>query len=119
MSEIELMRQIQLKASEQGHRLFRNNVGVGWVGQQVRVSRPGMVMMRPGDVLLREARVLHAGLCQGSSDQIGLTNKGIFVAVEVKAQKKDPTNVQESFLDMVKRMGGIGIVAKTLDDFKV
>lgn len=128
MSETELMRKIQLKASELGHRLWRNNVGIGWVGQQVRMSRPGMVMMREGDILLRSARPLHAGLCPGSSDLIGVTAirvlpemvgeiVGVFTAVEVKAQKKNPTDVQESFLDMVKRMGGRGIVAKTLDDF--
>lgn len=121
MSEIELMRQIQLKASELGHRLFRNNSGVGWAGEQVRVSRPQMVMMREGDVLIRNARALHAGLATGSSDLIGIAGDGSgrFIACEVKAPKKHPTETQESFLEMVRRLCGIGIVAKTLEDFKV
>lgn len=130
MSEIELMRQIQLRASELGHRLFRNNSGVGWAGEQVRVGKPTMVMMREGDVLIRNARALHAGLAPGSSDLIGITcgpvlpgmvgmNIGIFTAVEVKAMKKNPTDTQESFIDMVKRLGGIGIVAKTVEDYNV
>lgn len=117
MSEVELMRAIQMKASELGHRLFRNNVAVGWVGKQVRVSHPQMVMMRPGDVLLKEARPLHAGLCVGSSDNIGLTSAGQFLAVESKSLKGRPSNDQESFIDMVKRMNGIGVIARSVEDF--
>jgi hypothetical protein len=119
MSEIELMRAIQLRASEMGHRLFRNNVGMGWVGPQVRVSHSQMIMMHPGDMLIRRAMVLHAGLAEGSSDLIGLTDTGRFLAVEVKAPKGKLREGQESFLEMVQRLGGIGIVAKSVEDFKV
>jgi len=117
MSEMELMRAIQVQASTLGHRLFRNNSGVGWAGEQVRVHKPTMVLMKEGDVLIRGARALHAGLCPGSSDLIGLTNQGRFLACEVKSPKKSPTTGQESFLEMVRRMGGIGIVVKTPEDF--
>lgn len=117
MSEVELMRAIQMRASELGHRLFRNNVGTGWVGPQVRVSHPQMIMMRPGDVLLRSSQPLHSGLCVGSSDLIGLTDKGRFLAVEVKAPKGRPSGGQESFIDMVKRFGGVGVIAKSVEDF--
>lgn len=119
MSEIELMRRIQMMASDLGHRLFRNNVGTGWVGSQVRVSRPTMVMMNEGDVLIKKGAALHSGLCVGSSDLIGLTSTGKFIACEVKAPKGRMREGQESFIDMVKRLGGIGIVAKTLEDFKI
>lgn len=119
MSEVELMRAIQMKASDMGHRLFRNNVGTGWVGQQVRVSQPTMVMMAPGDVLVRKASPLHSGLCVGSSDLIGLTKIGLFLAVEVKAPKGRFQPNQPSFIEQVRGMGGIGIVARTLEDFKV
>jgi len=119
MTEIDLLRQLQLKASNLGHRLFRNNSGVGWAGQQVRVNRPQMVMMHPGDVLVRSARALHAGLSPGSSDLIGLTNQGRFLAVECKSDRGKPTPGQESFIDMVNRLGGIGIVARSVEDFKI
>jgi hypothetical protein len=119
VTEIELMRLIQIDASNQGHRLFRNNVAQGWVGQQVRVSHTQMVMVHPGDIVLRGARVLHAGLCEGSSDLIGISDTGRFLAVEVKAPKGRVTEGQESFLEMVQRLGGIGIVAKTVEDFTV
>jgi len=119
MSEIDLVRRVQLKASELGHRLWRNNSGVGWAGEQVRVNRPTMIMMRPGDVLVRSARALHAGLAEGSSDLIGLTNIGTFLAVECKSERGKPTSGQESFIDMINRLGGIGIIAKSVDDFNV
>lgn len=113
------MRAIQIKATEQGHRLWRNNVGTGWVGPQVRVHGPTMVMMHEGDVLLRKASALHAGLCVGSSDLIGITNRGLFLATEVKAPKGRLEPGQPSFIDQVRSMGGIGIVARTLEDFHV
>lgn len=119
MSEINLMREIQLRASELGHRLWRNNVAQGWVGEQTRVGTPTMVRMYPGDVLIRSARSLHAGLAPGSSDLIGLTSAGRFLAVEVKAPKGRATEGQESFIEQVQRMGGIGIVAKSVDDLRI
>lgn len=119
MSEIDLVRQLQLEASSRGHRLWRNNSGVGWVGPQVRVTHPMMVMMYPGDVLLRKARALHAGLAPGSSDLIGLTSSGQFLAVEVKMPKKQATTGQKSFLETIQDLGGHGILARTIDDFKI
>lgn len=118
MSEIDLMRRIQFKASDLGHRLWRNNVGTGWVGPQTRVSTPTMVMMYPGDVLVRKASALHAGLCMGSSDLIGLTNKGQFIAAEIKAPKGRFQKDQPSFLEQVRSMGGLGIVARSEDDLR-
>lgn len=119
MSEVDLMRQIQLRASELGARLFRNNSGVGWAGEQVRVNRPMMVLMLPHDVLVRKARALHAGLCPGSSDLIGLTKEGRFLAVEVKSDRGRATEGQESFIDMVNRLQGIGIIARKVEEFNV
>lgn len=119
MSEVELMRAIQIKASDLGHRLWRNNNGLGWVGPQVRVSHPQLLMVRPGDVLIRGAMPLHAGLIEGSSDLIGLTAAGQFLAVEVKTPKGLVREGQESFIAQVKRMGGIGLIARSVEDFKV
>lgn len=119
MSEVDIMRLIQIKASDLGHRLWRNNLGDGWVGAQTRVSRSQMVMVHPGDVVIRSARVLHAGLVTGSSDLIGLTNTGRFIACETKTPKGHVTEGQESFIDQIKRMGGIGIIARSVEDFQI
>lgn len=121
MSEVDLVRNLQFKASELGHRLWRNVVSQAWVGAQIRVSRPQMIMMQPGDLLLRGAKPIHAGLAVGSSDLIGIAGDGSgrFLAVEAKMPKGRVSDQQESFIEQVNRMGGIGIVAKTLEDFKV
>jgi hypothetical protein len=95
MSEIDLMRQIQFRASELGHRLWRNNVGFC------------------NDPKLR------FGLCPGSSDLIGISKDGRFIAVEVKTSKGRTSPGQESFIQVVRRLGGIGIIARKVEDFNV
>ncbi len=119
LAEIDLVKQLQIRASELGHRLWRNNSGVGWAGGQVRVSEPTMVFMRPGDVLVRQARALHAGLAPGSSDLIGLTAQGRFIAVECKSERGRATEGQENFLETVHRLGGLGILARVVADLVV
>lgn len=54
----------------------------------------------------------------GSSDIIGVTKYGRFIAVEVKHGKNKPTEAQEMFIEDVTRRGGIGFVAWSLDDVR-
>ena len=72
-SEMNTLRGILLHCGRGATRLFRNNVAGAWVGQSRRFSRAETVVVQPGDVLIRNARPLHAGLCEGSSDLIGWT----------------------------------------------
>ena len=44
--------------------------------------------------------------------------RGCFVAVECKRPGKRPTAEQQSFLDLVRRQGGIAIVAHGLEDLE-
>lgn len=126
--ESELGRRIQVALSSIGARLFRNNVALGWVGNQVvRVSRPTPVTLCPGDVLIRNARPLHAGLCEGSSDYIGfnpitITSEmvgarvAVFVAVEVKTATGRPSQAQKNFIEAVKSAGGVAFVARSPEE---
>jgi hypothetical protein len=74
-------------------RLFRNSTGVA----------------RADD------RTIRYGLCRGSADLIGICD-GRFIAVEVKSAKGRLTTEQAAFLGMVRSLGGIAIVARSVDD---
>lgn len=100
-------------------RMFRNNVGVGWIGQQL--------VTRPGTVLLKDARPLHAGLCEGSSDLIGYTTIevtpemvgrqiAVFTALEVKTPTGRATPKQLNFIEQVRKSGGIAGIARSPEE---
>ena len=118
--------EILMDMSKAGSTVFRQNVGKGWVGRSEvfrKVTRR-METFNPGDVLIRNARVLHAGLCVGSSDVIGWTpvtitadmvgqTVAVFTAVEVKTATGKPSEEQERFIAAVQRRGGRAGIART------
>lgn len=108
MSERELIALLRVKATEMGWRLFRNVTAMAWAGKTVNRT--------PRSVTIADPYPIHAGLCVGSSDLIGFTDTGRFVAVEVKTAKGITTKEQQAFLQTVIRAGGIGIVARSVDD---
>jgi len=100
MLEADIMRQEQLKASERGDRLFRNNVGV---------------------LIDRRGTPVHFGLHIGSGDLIGwrrveITQEmvgktmAIFHSAEIKTKKGKLTQAQIDWRDAVNAAGGIGEV---------
>ena len=96
VTEAELMRDIQLALSQDGHRVFRNNIGV------CKDER---------------GNYIRYGVCNpGGSDLIGWTKDGRFLAVEVKSAKGRLTATQESFLKNVNEAGGVGICARSVQD---
>lgn len=119
MTEANLMRAILLACSRGTTRLFRQNVGQGWTGNATHIARPTVVTLLPGDVVIRNARPLHAGLCTGSSDLIGWTQRdgaALFTAVEVKTSTGRATAEQQSFIAAVQAAGGIAGVARSVDE---
>ena len=124
-AESDLLRQIlRTHGARPDMRLFRNNVGQAWVGEAQRIDRPHQtVWLNPGDVVLRNARPLHAGLCPGSPDLVGWrvvqTDRGPvaqFAGVEVKTGRQRPTKAQRQFLDTLTAFGGLAVVARDPDD---
>lgn len=106
MSEQQEQQRIRLELSRGPVRLWRNNTGV---------------------LLDRNGRPVQFGLCKGSSDLIGLRSITIgpehigqtiaaFVALEVKGPRGRLTAEQEAFLAMVKEMGGLAGVARSVED---
>ena len=104
MRESSLQAEIMLALCEAGHTIWRQNTGLAWVG----VAHP----IKSGDVLLTKPRRLHVGLMRGSSDLIGITKDGHFLAVEVKTKTGTVTQEQRQFIEIVKRCGGRAGVAR-------
>ena len=61
----------------------------------------------------RQGRIVRYGLCNGSSDLIGLAPDGIFFAVEVKTATGKPTPEQLTFIAAIRRQGGRAGVARS------
>ena len=123
MSEHVIQQQILLAHGSGTTRLWRNNVGTGWAGQATKVTggnlRAVSQALRPGDVVIRQGRPLHAGLCVGSSDLIGYRQvDGVaqFVALEVKSATGRATKEQVQFLDHIQAAGGLAGIARSVDD---
>ena len=119
MKESNIQREIMCAVSQLGTRVFRNNVGKAWIGQSSRLES--------GDVLIRNPRRFHAGLCEGSSDLIGwhpllITEEhigktlAVFTGIEVKTKTGRLRPAQAKFVSNVTRSGGICFVARSVDD---
>lgn len=119
---------IMLAVGRGATRLWRNNVAMAWAGSGIRkITRRQMVECGPGDVVVRQARPIHAGLCKGSSDLVGLTSVvvtpdmvgrrvAVFVAIEAKTGKGRPTKDQRQFVEFVNTMGGRAGVAWSAEE---
>ena len=123
MSEQITQQRILLACGSGATRLWRNNVGTGWAGQATKVTsgnRQAIAQaLRPGDVVIRQGRPLHAGLCVGSSDLIGYRQvDGVaqFVAFEVKSPTGRATKEQTQFLDHITRAGGCAGIVRSVED---
>jgi hypothetical protein len=109
-TEATIMRQIQLAASRLGNRLWRNNVGVGWVGWSRRITAQGQYTLMPGDVVVRAARPLHAGLAVGSGDLIGYTmidDLPVFTSIECKSATGSSSEAQIAWHKFISAEGAI------------
>ena len=125
MSEQEIQQRILLACSKGPSRLWRTNVALAWTGQAQQIKQRGRLLLDPGDVVIRNARPLHSGLCRGSADLIGLRSitigpehlgqrLAVFAAVEVKSATGRPTPEQLAFIDVVQQMGGFAGVARSV-----
>jgi hypothetical protein len=118
-NEGRIQRDIMLAASAAGWTTWRTNTGQAWTGDVSRLA--------DGSILIRNPRPLHAGLCTGSADLIGLRPVVVtapmvgatlaqFIALEVKGPRGRVTAEQERFLAFVRSKGGLAILARSADD---
>ena len=106
--ETRIQNRILLALSEAGCTVWRNETAGAWVGKQIH---------RDGDqVTLTNAHMMTFGLAVGSSDIIGITPEGLFLAVEVKTLKGRPTKEQLRFIEAVRAAGGIAGIARSVEE---
>ena len=118
MRESAVLHRILLACSREATRLFRCNSGVAWQGkgEAIRVAQARLVMVYPGDVVLRSAQPLKMGLTTGCSDLIGWTQRdgvAIFTAIECKSDTGRIRPEQITFIEQVRSAGGIAGVARS------
>lgn len=120
MSETDLTRKIQVSVTDADTRIFRNNVGTAWQGR--------ITHNRDGSITIYNPRPVHFGLCEGSSDLIGLRSVevtpamigqrvAVFVALEIKTSATARrTDEQINFVAMVNALGGRAGFASSVDE---
>lgn len=115
--EGDLIKNIQVELSKVGARLFRNNTGQAWVGKVLQIKAVDSGQFKPGSyIALEHARPFHAGLCEGSSDLIGWSDDGRFVAIEVKTKNTRRTDAQRNFIHQVNLAGGIAFFCYSVEE---
>lgn len=106
--ESNIEKAVMIALSKAGCVVFKNEVGGGYVGK---------MLYRDGtSVTLRDARYIKFGLHKGSSDIIGWTGDGRFLAVEVKTAKGRATPEQINFVNAVISKGGVAFFARSPEE---
>lgn len=85
----------------------------------IALSEAGCVVWRQNTGAFREpktGRLIRYGLCVGSSDIIGITKDGRFLAVEVKTATGAVRKGQPEFIAAVRRAGGYAGIARGVED---
>lgn len=138
MTEQQIQQQIRLALGRGDVRLWRNNVGKGWQGGGLFPGQPvrpitkkelpfARLKLRAGDLVLRNPRRINFGLCEGSSDLIGLSSfvitpemvgqhLAVFTSLEVKSKTGRPTKEQKNYLALVQKMGGVAALVRSVEE---
>jgi hypothetical protein len=108
---------------------FRANVGRGWqgTGKPFRATSPIVVALKPGDMVLRQARPFDTGLPAGFHDLFGWVEVTItpdmvgekfarFFSMDAKAEKGRVSAKQDDFSAAVNGSGGVAGIARSSQD---
>ena len=106
--ETVIQREIMIALSKEGCKVFRNETGGFWTGKVIH--KDGRT------VTLANAQMMQCGLCVGSSDIIGITPNGKFIAIEVKTETGRVTKEQITFINNILSSGGIAGIARSVAD---
>ena len=106
--ETKTQNKILMALSNAGCTVWRNETAGAWLGKVIHSDAD--------QVTLVNARMIRFGLSVGSSDIIGITPEGRFLAVEVKTKTGRPTQQQLTFIDAVRKNGGVAGIARSVQD---
>jgi len=106
--ETKIQRAIMLALSDADCLIFRNETSGAWVGKKLHQAGQ--------QVTLGDARMIRFGLAVGSSDLIGLSPDGQFLAIEVKTPTGRATKEQLNFIERVKQAGGLAGIARSPEE---
>ncbi len=95
-SEAEVSAAIQVRASQVGARLWRNQAG---------------------KYQLKDGRWLSSGLFEGAPDLVGLLPDGRFLAIEVKSKTGRPTPAQVHAIEFLRSMGAVAAICRSVEEF--
>lgn len=122
----DLTKNMLLAASKLGARLWRRNIGMGWIGRSTVFKSREQVWVKPGDVLIQQARPFHNGEA-GQSDTWGWKSVvitpdmvgqrvAVHVEIEVKFGKDRESPEQKSWRAFCEQQGVRVGVARTVGD---
>jgi len=106
--ETQIQRRIMLALSEAGCTVFRNETSGAWLGKIIHKAG--------NQVTIANAHMMVFGLAVGSSDIIGISQNGKFLAVEVKTATGRASKEQLAFIEAVRAAGGIAGIARNEQD---
>ncbi|HEX6215262.1 MAG TPA: VRR-NUC domain-containing protein [Vicinamibacterales bacterium] len=129
MSDRAFLNQILLACSTGPVRLFRQSVGLGWIGKSWRAPSRQTVTVEPGDVVIRQARPFKVGV-EGMADlggwrtvEITPDMVGSRIAQVVQLEGKQGTDrlsaEQRRWLETVTQAGGLAAEIRAVDDAKI
>lgn len=86
-----------------------------YVGQQ-----PDFVIYRNNTgKIMNGGRMVHFGLCVGSSDLIGVHKSGRFIAMELKTATGRASRQQADFINLINSMGGAAALIRSVKEAEV
>ena len=128
MKEANRLKHVLLAGRDYAMTLFRINVGQAWTGNKVtHVKVQHRRLVKPGTVIIEDARPFRSGVPVGYPDVSGWTLTEItpemvgktipvFTVFEVKTPRGRATVPQQRFLDRVTAVGGIAGIARVAED---
>ena len=108
MKELNIQKLIQLELSRLGCIAWRNETFKAYSGR--------VIHKQADQVTLSGSIMLAGGLCVGSSDLIGITPDGLFLAIEVKTKTGRIRPEQTTFINAVRKAGGRAGIARCVED---